>query len=520
MTAMTQTKRVLVEIDLNTAQSQPYSWLWRQLAQVYQPVYHVDDIIICVYQGQIPQALVNHLQKILAHLDISNSFVMIATDDQAVSQKTELARQFSTDEFAISHCVRHFDRQTDDISEPTNFEIPDSICLAPWARLEVKADGRCKPCCGMEASIKDAHGIDMNIQSHSLNEIYHSPFLRNLRQQLLSGQRPEVCNACWWHEQHDRQSIRQHTAWDLKQEQFNIDWHSETIHNLRSWHLSLGNTCNLKCRTCGPWSSSRWAAEILQHSDQAAPLLSVSPRLDWAEQPDLPLWQDLESTIAHVTELRFTGGEPLLIKKQFELVQRIAATDRASQISLVYTSNGTVPFPAEYQASLAHFRSVSISLSIDDIGPRFEYQRHGAKWHDIEKNTAAFSKLKARLPNLTLKVNCTVSIMNVLYLPELLAWLEQQPFEFVRLSVLTHPRVLSIVNTTADHRQAVLDRLTSRTWSPDMQTQIESICRTLVDAKCTDGTDFCHHIRQIDLRRHENFAESHEETATLMRYRL
>ena len=43
-----------------------------------------------------------------------------------------------------------------------------------------------------------------------------------------------------------------------------------TKKNLKFLDLKLGNICNLKCRICGSWSSSKWAQEEIKLGNKQA----------------------------------------------------------------------------------------------------------------------------------------------------------------------------------------------------------------------------------------------------------
>lgn len=519
-----QERQVLAEIDLNQANVQPHSWLWRQISPLYQPVFQQGQLILCTHQGPVQQDLISYLQKILALRDISNDFVLVVTDDLDIESKVTMAKCHSTDHIPVPYQLARFRSRMLQTDYLTDFNLPDTMCLAPWAKLEIAPDGTSRPCCAIAEPIKDDQGRAMTVNEHGIDKIYHSEFLRDLRSQLRRGIKPSVCQKCWNDESVKRKSIRQHIFWDLKNEQFDLDWDTESTQNIRSWHLALGNTCNLKCRVCDAHSSSKWAAEVLSTIDAARkknnPVYRTLKQTSWAENMDLQIWNDIESSVGHIKELRFTGGEPLLIKKQFEVMHKTSCTQYAKEISLVYTTNGTVMFPEQYTDSLRAFRSVSLCLSIDDICQRFEYQRSGAAWMEVVENFRSYQQLKTHLQNFTLKINCTVSIMNVYYLPELIDWLNQHYYDFLRLDVLTKPNALSISNVTPSFQKAVLDRLESTNWPDHVQDQIDSICNSLRQAVLVDGNDFFQLMQAVDRRRQEDFTIAHPEAAALMNYQL
>lgn len=83
-----------------------------------------------------------------------------------------------------------------------------------------------------------------------------------LRQQFLAQERPATCQRCWNEEDAGRTSKRMHTLNRLQHMIQDESWDSQAK-PLQFLDLKLGNICNLKCRICGSWSSSTFAAEEL-----------------------------------------------------------------------------------------------------------------------------------------------------------------------------------------------------------------------------------------------------------------
>ena len=65
----------------------------------------------------------------------------------------------------------------------------------------------------------------------------------------------------------------------------------------------------------------------------------------------------------------------------------------AENIEIHYNTNGT-HFPEEFIETWKKFRKVEIAFSIDNLGERFEYERSGAKWEEVEANIQRFHALK------------------------------------------------------------------------------------------------------------------------------
>jgi organic radical activating enzyme len=80
-----------------------------------------------------------------------------------------------------------------------------------------------------------------------------------------------------------------------------------------------------------------------------------------------------------VLYFEITGGEPFLIKQQFDLLQFAADCGEAHHIEVHYNTNGSI-FPDHAPAIWSHFKKVEIAFSIDNVGKRFEYELKHGKW--------------------------------------------------------------------------------------------------------------------------------------------
>ena len=87
--------------------------------------------------------------------------------------------------------------------------------------------------------------------------------MTNMRKEFLDGKLPEVCTRCWSEEDAGRTSKRMHTLDRLKDILKHEEEGTEKPKQLYFLDLKLGNICNLKCRICGSWSSSKYAGEEL-----------------------------------------------------------------------------------------------------------------------------------------------------------------------------------------------------------------------------------------------------------------
>ena len=98
--------------------------------------------------------------------------------------------------------------------------LPDKICILPWISIETRPVGTARPCCLAkdEITYHDELGGEhkYNLNTHTLEEIYHSRYMQILRRDFLYGEKPKTCQRCWDEEAVGRTSKRMHTLDRLK----------------------------------------------------------------------------------------------------------------------------------------------------------------------------------------------------------------------------------------------------------------------------------------------------------------
>ena len=122
------------------------------------------------------------------------------------------------------------------------------------------------------------------------------------------------------------------------------------------------------------------------------------------------------------------GGEPLLsnIEQHQALLDHYIQTHQAKNISLHYTTNATI-FPDPFWIKRwSHFAEIDLQLSIDGIGPQFEYLRYPANWNEVTNNVDRYIELQQHAPNVRLSVAHTVSAFNIFYLEGFIQWTRQK----------------------------------------------------------------------------------------------
>ena len=393
----------------------------------------------------------------------------------------------------------------------------NKFCVLPWVSLEASPIGTVRPCCLANDELTDNGGEKFNLNTATFATIQNSHGMRKLRQQFIDGDQPETCSKCWNEERSGRTSKRMHTLDRLKHSIAPQDWTLDAK-PLMFLDMKLGNICNLKCRICGSWSSSTYATEELKFTDNKKDSFHYQMLRDgqWPRR-NPKFWQEVEQIAGQIRYLEFTGGEPFMIQEHFDLLQGFVTKGIAHNIEIHYNTNGT-QWPNDADEIWRHFKTVEIAFSIDDIGPRFEYQRSGARWKELLENLEKFKDLRVRYPNIQLQVCSTVNIFNIYYIEELANWIDQQEFDFVYWNIMHDAPYFSIANLPKPAKQTITNRLITAPVSSKNKQEFVNIMDFMNNGRLDMSERMLAEIRRVDQRRNENLATVEPEFATLIGY--
>ena len=401
--------------------------------------------------------------------------------------------------------------------------LPKTICMLPWVSIETSPLGTTRPCCLADDEIVDEQGKKYDLNETNLEVVYHSKYMQDLRRQFRAGEKPATCKRCWDEEAAGRDSKRINSQIRLKDLYKQVDWANDNPDQLWFVDLKLGNICNLKCRICGSWSSSKWAEEemnyVKEHTDPKQHIAYT-----WLKQGAWPrktetFWDNMRELLPNIKYFEFTGGEPWMIREHFQLLEYAVEQGYSKNIDIHYNTNAT-QLPTEYFALWEHFGRVDIAFSIDNVGPRFEYERYGADW--ALANTiidSVHSNATLLYPNITTQLCFTINIQNVYYIDELLAWADTKNFTSIYFNMMHSPEYMNIQHLTPTAKELVLDKLKKTFWtSPAYQEEIDRIINFIELGDGSDGKRFLFEMQRTDAYRKQNFMDTHPEIAKAMGY--
>ena len=395
----------------------------------------------------------------------------------------------------------------------------DKFCVLPWVSLEASPIGTVRPCCLADDEIVDSNSVKFNLKSADFKDIQNSEYMYQLRQAFLAGKQPATCRKCWNEERSGRTSKRMHTLDRLKHMGISSEW-TQAAKPLMFLDLKLGNICNLKCRICGSWSSSQFAAEEiarLPRDEQKKSHAYTMLRSGAWPQENPQFWNQIDSVLNDIRYIEFTGGEPFMIKEHFEMLQGIVNRGIAHNVEIHYNTNGT-QYPEQAEHIWKHFKTVEIAFSIDDVGERFEYQRSNAVWTEVCENLDRFKDLKEIYPNIELQVCTTVNVFNVRYLGEVATWLEKNrdSFNFVYWNMMHDAWYFSIACLPESAKAAISTYLDSVVTI--YRGEFDRIRDFMMGGASTDGSETRQQIQKLDQRRNQNLKDAAPELAELIGY--
>lgn len=308
----------------------------------------------------------------------------------------------------------------------------NTFCILPWIHLFASTTGTLRPCC-----VSTEFDYRYKIHKDGIKEYWNSQHMKDLRLSLLNGEKPNICETCWDKERRGDTHSKRLGELRIWADRINID---ELINstladgtvddNIVSYDLRLGNLCNLKCVMCNPNSSSKW----LEDKDILGKYVNTGfskhslPNLKWPEQNQL--WDYLNENASSIRLLHFAGGEPLLHKKHYVLLNSLVEQGYSSKISLKYNTNIT-HLPDQLFNLWNKFKHVQVWCSIDAYGDLNEYIRYPSKWQDIEN---ALKLLDETDDNVQIRVNTAISALNIEFIPELYNYINSGKFKKVGLA--------------------------------------------------------------------------------------
>jgi MoaA/NifB/PqqE/SkfB family radical SAM enzyme len=403
----------------------------------------------------------------------------------------------------------------------------------PWLYQQLFSDGHVKPCCKFKHFITK-NGAPMSVYKQSLEEIWNSDDMRGIRHAMVRGETVSGCAGCYHEEESGGVSLRKTRNRDWQSGWLNEDKISIEVLKARaiaddyrllttpSWlQLDVGNLCNLKCRMCCGYSSSRidqdlvhrqWNGRAPDHQKR----LPTGKR--WFEDKNFIL-TELFRHPERVRTLEFLGGETLLIKEVRDILECLIEAGVADNIALMVTTNGTVT-NSPWLGLAERFKELALNVSIDGFDRYYEYIRYPARWSTITRNIEIFKKRSGT----RLTAIATLQAYNALNIVELFKYLDSIGLDFYAYPV-SHPPYLSPMVLPPCGRRLAIDRLRSYAEAdclPAHRELVLGLAGGLENVRDPEGFDeelmraFMLFTNDLDATRGQSFRDTHRELLQLI----
>lgn len=365
------------------------------------------------------------------------------------------------------------------------------MCYHPWVGLDISPQGEFKPCCKYSTSL-----------ANNIDEYESSQELIQLRQDFLSGQQPAGCARCWRDEAAGLPSKR------TLDNEYVFNNQQPDLTSLKVLSIPFGNTCNLACRICNSYSSSRWGREEtkLKHH---FPDIVINGHSKFYKDADFI--QSIIDRTKNVVHVEFPGGEPFYADQEAHHNLIIHLENQgAENISLHYITNGTKFPDRALTDAWKRFKKVDIQLSIDGTRDQFEYNRWPADWSTVVHNIDRYLELKNSNANIQLSISHSVSIFTVYYLPEFLEWCSANHLPEPYLGLVSRPDYYSITTLPTTAKEAIENKFKSY----DVLQPIVRAMWARDDSHLLDNT--IKYVKILDKQRKQNFAKTFPELYQLL----
>lgn len=460
------------------------------LQSVYKECFKNNQRIVFYTAHNPDQLILDHLQRAVSKIDISNYFVLICSPYN-INEKLSIANsKYGYDDTSISWY------QIDiNFSDPLVYDkiYPyETLCFAPFYSVDVDNKGRVRPCYMYDGSLG-------NVKEQSLPDIFNGDKVIKLRKQFRQGIKPTECHNCWSIEEFGGTSLRKNYL-----NKFGTAGDFDYIDNpkVKSLDIYPSRTCNFKCRICSPHASSSIAAEEIKFSYDAEKQKELLIKIQNTSLIDLDYYcQMIKPILPGLKDFHITGGEPTLVKNLPDFLEYVISSGHHTHIDIVINTN-TSTWSDRLTNCLGRFRQAEILLSIDDIGKRFEVQRSGV-WEEVSNNIIRWRDLDKS--KFIVKLAPTVNIQNVFYLDQLVEYSQQLGIEIV-WNYLTDPKVLCIDNMTKQAKNLVYQKYINH-----QNLELRHIAEHININTYTDGQEFIKLMTKYDQRRDCNFAQTHPE---------
>jgi MoaA/NifB/PqqE/SkfB family radical SAM enzyme len=320
-------------------------------------------------------------------------------------------------------------------NESRNTRHKAIFCHAPFTSINFEQDGKATVCCYNRAHVLGTYPRD------SVDDIWFGPKADELRRFLRSNVLPPGCQICGDQFQSRNFGGLRARFYDHLAAEDYPETNGRFVPMPKVLEFETSNLCNLACTMCNGFFSST----IRKHRERRPPLVSPYDRR-FVEQ--------LEPFLPHLTEARFLGGEPFLIKLYYDIWELIARLKPEVDVTIV--TNGTI-LNGSVKRMLGRIKA-HVNISIDALDPaNYERIRVNASYPEVMENFRYFREY-VKQKGTSMAFNVCPMQQNWRELPDFLGFCNEQEITLF-FNTMTHPEEMSLRSMTRAELGRVIDYL-------------------------------------------------------------
>ena len=248
------------------------------------------------------------------------------------------------------------------------------------------------------------------------DEIFSHPKFKELQQAHFKNKKHPWCDKCW---KSDTPKYKNLSKFEKDCNGLMIDFY-------------CSNQCNLACRHCTPFASSKLRKDLVYFNENNFDILDVTDNFFYDKDQnslDSIQWEWIVKNPEKISGLTLSGGEPLLMKRIIKVLFDWADTGVSQQINLQLRTNGY--FLGKYVHLLNKFKGIYLHLSVDAVDDLYHYIRYPGNFDELEKSYFYFKDKSKNLKDCY--ISTVVNALNVLNLNEIKLWAEDR-IHFVEIT--------------------------------------------------------------------------------------
>lgn len=314
--------------------------------------------------------------------------------------------------------------------------VSSSFCVAKWKQVTMHLQNGMNHSCHHPKT----HVVPIAEIKFNPTALHNSEYKKQQRKMMLEGKRPEECDYCWRVEDSNNNSKdNARSVYSDRVYKSADQWALPFVEDIQSkpWdddvdpsyvEVSFSNVCNFKCSYCAPHISSQWMEEIERYGPY--PTTGRFNNLEWLKKENmLPIpnreenpyvdafwawWPTMYTSLQH---FRITGGEPLLNKNTFQVLDYIIENPNPNlEVSINTNMNPPDELFDKFLEKIKiiinekKLKKFKLFTSAEAHGKQSEYIRFGMNY---DKWLSNINRVYKEIPSIEFTIMSTYNILSV-----------------------------------------------------------------------------------------------------------